>query len=77
MKNDYIQNEFKFYEQLIEFLKHNNIPELKELVKNEISEKIRLYQEIELIEHKFPKIFDIANARKTKIAYLSKLLKKL
>lgn len=77
MENLFLDYEFKFYKELCEFSKSQNNEELKGIIKTEIEEKIRMYQDMALIESQFPKVFDIATARKKRIAYLSKLLKKL
>lgn len=74
MKNEFLEYEFSFHIKLCEFAKSQKNEDLKKLIKNELEGKIRMYQELELIEFQFP---EIAETRRETIKYLQSLLKKL
>lgn len=77
MKNEFLEYEFSFHIKLCDLLKNHKNEDLKNLVKDELEEKIRMYQELELIEFQFPQFPEIAEKRRETIKYLQSLLKKL
>jgi hypothetical protein len=77
MENIFLDYEFKFHKKLCEFAKSQKNEDLKKLIKNELEGKIRMYQELELIEFQFPQCQEIAEKRRETIKYLQSLLKKL
>ena len=77
MENLFLDYEFNFHKKLCEFAKSQKNEDLKKLIKNELEGKIRMYQELELVEFQFPKFPEIAEKRRETIKYLQSLLKKL